>query len=43
MMKEGVLVIERKKMYKSGKHWVVATVVASSLLAGTNAVSADQK
>ena len=42
MMKEGVLVIERKKMYKSGKHWVVATVVASSLLAGTNAVSADQ-
>ncbi|WGN90082.1 glycoside hydrolase family 68 protein [Ligilactobacillus faecis] len=41
-MKEGVLVIERKKMYKSGKHWVVATVVASSLLAGTNAVSADQ-
>lgn len=34
--------IVRKKMYKSGKNWVVASVAVAAMVAGSTKVSADQ-
>lgn len=35
---------EHKKMYKVGKHWAVATLIAAGMLMGsTSAVHADEE